>query len=287
MSLTVVHPFVNPIPDEANFTGTKPSHWNAAHTVTGTVDAPMIAAIARPILTADTTINVPSQYATIQAALNYSATIDFNGHTLTIQVAGGTYTEQLLIPATVGQAAPQNLLIQGDTTTPGNVVLTWTVGFQGILLAQAAARCRIQGFKFSGSGNSHGIHAKVGSVVEFQICEFAGGCFYHRYAEGGTIFAVGNFSISAGAAAHIAAEGGGRIYDYIFAPTVTITNTPNFISAYAFFSTLSYCRVDLCTFSGSATGQRYLLDGTSVIDTKGSGATYLPGNAAGTGNTYL
>jgi hypothetical protein len=36
------------------------------------------------------------------------------------------------------------------------------------------------------------------------------------------------------------------------------------------------------TFSGSATGARYLVQMNAVIMTKNQGANYLPGNAAGT-----
>jgi hypothetical protein len=35
------------------------------------------------------------------------------------------------------------------------------------------------------------------------------------------------------------------------------------------------------TFSGAATGARYYAAGHSVIDTGGGGASYLPGDAAG------
>jgi HK97 family phage major capsid protein len=44
------------------------------------------------------------------------------------------------------------------------------------------------------------------------------------------------------------------------------------------------------TFSGSATGTRYLANGNAVVFTNGGGASYLPGNAAGstaTGGQYL
>lgn len=49
----------------------------------------------RVALTADTTINVRSEHATVQDALDYVATIDFGGHTLPIQLANGTMTSCL------------------------------------------------------------------------------------------------------------------------------------------------------------------------------------------------
>jgi hypothetical protein len=35
------------------------------------------------------------------------------------------------------------------------------------------------------------------------------------------------------------------------------------------------------TFTGSATGPRYRADSLGLIQTNGAGATYLPGNSAG------
>jgi hypothetical protein len=39
------------------------------------------------------------------------------------------------------------------------------------------------------------------------------------------------------------------------------------------------------TFSGSATGTRFNISSNGTINTSGSGLTFLPGNAAGTGQT--
>lgn len=40
MAASVTHQFYNPIADDLNFPGTKPSDWNAEHTVTGVVEGP-------------------------------------------------------------------------------------------------------------------------------------------------------------------------------------------------------------------------------------------------------
>jgi hypothetical protein len=59
-------------------------------TLVGDTYAPITT--TRVALTADTTINVQSEDATVQDALDYATTIDFGGHTLPIQLANGTMT---------------------------------------------------------------------------------------------------------------------------------------------------------------------------------------------------
>lgn len=44
MVLNITHTFVNPIADDPAFPGTKPSDWNAAHTITGTIPAANVGA---------------------------------------------------------------------------------------------------------------------------------------------------------------------------------------------------------------------------------------------------
>jgi hypothetical protein len=64
------------------------------------------------------------------------------------------------------------------------------------------------------------------------------------------------------------------------AKTITLTGTPAF-NQFVYGSRIGLLQVCLATFSGSATGMRYLIDTNSVIFTN-AGATFLPGNAAGT-----
>lgn len=231
-------------------------------------------------LSANSTINVPSQYATLQAALDYAGSIDFNKKTLTIKLANGTYTGQSTVPVTVGQATAADLIIEGDTGTPSNVVLTANVSFDGIIIGTAGSRCRVQGVKFLGTSNTHGINCKAGSLVEYGSCDFGANMFYQIYLEGGAAVVVADYSISGGAFAHWGAEGLGNLNKPGFF-TLTLTGTPAF-NRFAYADTGSYLRLDNFAFVGSATGDRWIAQNAGGIDTKGSGATYLPGSVAGT-----
>lgn len=71
--------------------------------------------------------------------------------------------------------------------------------------------------------------------------------------------------------------------------TVTLSGTPA-IGTYATCTGISFIDHRSITFSGSATGTRYNAQSNSVINTGGGGASYLPGNSAGstaTGAQYL
>jgi len=76
---------------------------------------------AAPIISANTTLNVPSQFSTIQAACNYLGTVVINTNaSVTIQVANGTYSW-----SNIECAVPQGdqVSIIGNTTTPASVVI--------------------------------------------------------------------------------------------------------------------------------------------------------------------
>ena len=102
-------------------------------------------------------------------------------------------------------------------------------------------------------------------------------------ANGGVIEAGGNYTISGNAAVHWLAAQSGEIL--VAGATVTLSGTPAFSSAFASANGLGDIVCPAITFSGSATGQRYIVASNAVVNTNGAGASYLPGNAAGSSST--
>jgi hypothetical protein len=101
---------------------------------------------------------------------------------------------------------------------------------------------------------------------------------------------IANYTISGNCRAHVMAGRGGVFMQANPAITVTLTGTPNFSQAFAVATETSTARVYNITFSGSATGKRYDVTMNGVLNVSGNGATYLPGNSAGTtatGGQYL
>ena len=69
--------------------------------------------------------------------------------------------------------------------------------------------------------------------------------------------------------------------------TVTLTGTPAFSAFASAASTGLINPASNVTFSGSATGARYAISSNGTINTNGGGASFLPGNSAGSGSGYF
>lgn len=217
---------------------------------------------------------------TVQQAITLAQKLDFNGFTVTVSVADGTYAGQVSLSGPIpGQRSAADLAIQGNTGTPANVVFSYS-GASSTVTAVQGGMMSVRGVKFSGGASTSSLFATQSGRIEFQSCDFgvAGQQVYTR--DGGIIQATGNYTISGGAAAHMRTEFGGRVRIVGF--TVTLTGTPAFATAFAYAQSLGVMEASGNTYSGAATGARYSATNGGGIDTAGGGATYLPGNAAGT-----
>lgn len=134
----------------------------------------------------------------------------------------------------------------------------------------------------TGSGAAQGTallcnnsYINFGNGVIFQNCAVS----HITCQTFGSILCIGNYFIIGGAPVHV--NGAAVSLISIANVTVTITGTPAFTTAYISL-TQSYAGLNGCTFVGSATGTRYFIQAASYVFTGAAGATYLPGNAAGT-----
>lgn len=216
-------------------------------------------------------------WATIQGAVDKITNLyEFNGTTVTISVANGTYTGSVVIAF---QISGGSLILSGNTTTPASCIISTT----GDCISLVATNIKVQGFKFvSASGSAlrayRGGQIEISGKVDFGACALA-----HMYAinSGSRIIISSNYNITGGAQNHMLAWYGlGEISSN--APfAVTLTGTPNFSGAFVWAANGCVVRVPNITFSGSATGVRYGGGSGGVIDTSGGGANYFPGNSAG------
>ena len=178
--------------------------------------------------------------------------------------------------------------IVGNETTPANVVITAstttgsTIGMLYFLGLSSLYRVRGVTIQATG-GTNNGICTEAGSMVVFQNIAFGSGLLAHlRSLSGASLKQEGPYTIAGGAASHIQANNGGFV-ELRFS-TIALTGTPAFSSCFAL---VQACGVLLAnsTFSGSATGTRYAVTLNGVAQTFGGGASYFPGNAAGTSGT--
>ena len=217
-------------------------------------------------------------FLTVQYAANtIGRLIDGAGYIVTIQLADGTYNEDIsLVPV------PNALyvVIQGNAGTPTNVVVNSATTACFYATYDMSTVFWIKDMKLTAGGSSNGLLANTCSFAYSGIDfgTIGGNQMYAAY--GGKIMAVGNYTISGGALRHLYAHGGGLIY--IPYRTITISNTPAFSQAFVDAQSCAVVPLGGCTWTGSATGKRYNVISSATVNVLGAGATALPGNVSGT-----
>lgn len=232
-------------------------------------------------------IGVP--FLTIQKAVSViSNTLSIDvGVVITVQVSTGTYT--LSTAVTLAQfVGGGSVVIQGNIGTPGNVILT-SSALSEQFVAPSKCDYTVQGFRLQATGGTpigflvNGGRLKVGAV------EFNTGLLAHLYAQNDAVIdVIDDYAILSGGTYHVVAEKGSVVNTVGF--TVTLSGTPAFAGAFAFAQFLGVIQSATATYSGSATGTRYSATTNSVINTGGGGASFFPGNGAGstaTGGQYV
>jgi hypothetical protein len=217
-------------------------------------------------------------FATIQKALDVCATIDFNGFTVTIQLADGTYTAANSVRRCVGQAGESNLIIAGNSSTPGNVALTQSGSFVPTLSIPTNTGCLLKDCEIAAS-SGYAVYVG-GGVFRWSNVRFGTTGQYHVFVEGGRAEAAGDYTISGDATCHWVAGAGGS-YVKVQSRTITASGSRAF-TQFANAQQGGSITSNGCTFSGTVTGARYSATLAGIIQTFGSGANYFPGNSAGT-----
>jgi len=216
-------------------------------------------------------------FLTVQKAIDVTYTLDLGGFTVTIQVGNGTYTTNLTAdkPFVGG-----NVQLQGDTTTPSNVVIS-TTGTG--LTASNKAVIYIKGFKFVNASSGYSILAQTNATININgLMEYGASVNASLGCLDANITVTGNFTVS----------GNSFSFALILGGTVVITNmactlsgTPAFSGAFIYAYVGGKLVGSGFTYSGSATGVRANAMSNAVIYTAGGGASYFPGDSANTTST--
>lgn len=223
-------------------------------------------------------------WATFAKFQTYLNTLDLTGgYTVKLKFVNGTYTEQMRLRGRVfGQKAISDVILEGDTSTPGNVTISTTGAETHCFLITDGAWCQIQGFELiSASGDA--INTAREASVWFQNIEFgACGGDAQLYAAYSRLQAIGNYEITGGAARHMLAE---VMSEMSSSPiTVTVTGTPDFTYAFAVPGENSALSLHDVTWSGTATGKQYVIADGGVIVPPSILAS-IPGDVEGTDTT--
>jgi hypothetical protein len=205
------------------------------------------------------------------------ATLDFGGQNVTIQLASGTYGVMNLSSPWTGGGT---LSILGDTTTPTNVVIQGD-GSNNCLLVTAnlPGNLILGGFKPNNCMFGINVQSAATILVPYKM-NYGSASAAHIFAGGigSLIWIQEDYTISADASMHWETYLGGIWNDSGLTLTLSGSRSFDWFAASEMTGAI-YCYG--FTFSGSATGKRYYLGSFGIIETYGSGATYLPGDDAG------
>lgn len=218
-------------------------------------------------------------FLTIQKAIDVAAALDMSIYNVTIQVDAGTYTQGLSLRSFLGSGT---ITIRGDTTTPSNVVINPTSA-TCITADNVSGIWIIRGVKLTATTSGNGIVATgVSNVLPYEIefGSFAAGNIHMYAVRGGIIYPQLAYTITGGGSSHMYGDTGGMVINN--SKTITVSGT----FSYSFFARVRLAGIiqaQALTFTGTytVTGSRYLGQLNGVIDVAGGGASYFPGDSAG------
>jgi hypothetical protein len=240
----------------------------------------------RVVLSTDTTYSVGAAqtYTTPQALYEYLRdSVDLAGYDAIASLtdASLTTTSDLDGPLTGGG----RFILRGDTTTPNNRILTTsTADYTLEILNGATVYLEGVGFTHTGGSGAACFVRHGSTLVINDNCQFGGGAgtIDISLQNDSSLIRAASYRISGTRTRHISGSSNSNVSS-INNITTTLVSTPVWSDAFAY----SHASARLCfqsgeTFSGSATGSRFLLEQGGHIFTGGAGLTLLPGSTAGT-----
>lgn len=234
--------------------------------------------------TGDGSANVAGvAFATIQKAVDYASQNYFtSGGTITIKLgATGTYTGVTF--AYVGGT----WVIEGNTLTPDSYVI------QGAPpVAIAGSLVKLKGVKlYNTTTTYHNLTVGYGGSCYLDGAASFDGVGSNTAGAHMVAFPSGTIIVNASTVIKIMSAAGavmsavGGTINWLQSTTLNIPGTLNFPVAIVQAQGLGYVAVQssyTTVTAATVTGKRYDVTLNAIINTSGSGSTYLPGNAAGT-----
>ena len=218
-------------------------------------------------------------FSTIQKAIDTACALDLSIYNVTINVADATGYAGFGLKNYVGVGP---IYITGNVTTPSNVDLSGsTVNISG-----AAWNCVyvVKGMKLAASA-SNAIGVNGPGVLQYDNIEF-GACSgaYIRADKDCYVYCISGAIKCSGNAAYGYLAGYGATID-LNNTTVTFSTSVAFSQAHCYAQITGIVNVQSVTWtlgSNTVTGKRYNAFANATINTNGSGATFIPGDVAGT-----
>jgi hypothetical protein len=225
-------------------------------------------------------------FKTLQAAANaMQHNYDWNGFSPTIDVANGTYSAGVTFS---GPLLGTNLPIQliGNINAPQSSIISTPTGN---CVNVDGANVNVQGFTLIASGapsNSQGsgLYCSSAGSLTFSSLIFGACTYAHIYSvTAATVTAAGPlaYTISGSSPCHVLGDVSSLVT--FSSAAVTLTGTPAFSSAFCYLlRNATFQSVLGTTYTGAATGVRYLAAYNGIITSNG---TVFPGSSAGSVST--
>jgi hypothetical protein len=228
-------------------------------------------------------LSAGSPFLTIQKAVDVvTRTLDLAQYNVTIQLADGTYTSGATLIAYIGTGA---VTIQGNTGNANAVVINPT-NTNAFVAAQTLNYWNLSYMRIQVTGTSGGnvVATNGGTLVLNSVNH--GSCPDHHIACYGlsNIVVNNNYTISGGARTHMISGTGSSINNAN--KTITLSGTPAFTERFVQCWTTGFIFAVSLSFSGAATGQRYMMNIGGVVQTNTGNTSYFPGNSAGATTDY-
>ncbi len=217
-------------------------------------------------------------FLTIQKAWDTLITLDLNGYAVTIQIGDGTYTAGLAASA---PPVGGNVTINGNSSTPANVVISRTSGHCIAISTVASVNVQNLEMRTTTSGacviaTVAGANVRLNAGIRFGACAGA----HVAVQAGGSVYISTLYAIVGAASFHYYIENNGILS---LNSSLAITNSGT--NAFTYFAVaLNGAIINTAgnTYTGGTiTGTRYLASTNGVIQTYGGGASYFPGDVAG------
>ncbi len=238
--------------------------------------------------------NASGAWATLTHAWKtICSTLDLAGHAVTLQLNAGTFEGgfstygdvtgvdsaftsayvpvgggSVVIKGIPGSTRIEGAAISDDASFEVAHTTETAFDFQDVIIAGDGA----------GAGS---IYVYVYAAIYLERVSFAdlSGLFGVWCFGPASIFITGASSFTGNAEGYLYVHAGANVSTGL--QTITIVGTPTWGTAFVDVAENAYLR-PAATFSGSATGKRYAASLNGVINTFGAGASYLPGDVAGT-----
>jgi hypothetical protein len=219
-------------------------------------------------------------FLTLQKAMDVIASLDCSIYNVTVNVAAGTYTGQLILKSYLG-AGSVNFV--GDAVTPANVILS---SASSVVVSTATGGIfTMSGFRVQSSG---GQDVSVGSPTTLSLSNME----YNGSSANFRIYANSYGKLTCTGANHKVLTGGIGLFlteihgvIYINSATFTFGASVTYTGATATARQIGYMEATSAVFTLGAftvTGNRYAVANAGGIAGTGGGASFFPGTVAGT-----